>query len=119
MSNLKRRLEKLEASHSPKWYLWIKVGAEESDDEAIRRTAAEMGIRPEDIGFVDLWYLNDESPRRPVKQVDFGGHAGKETLRGYVRFEDLLLEILAERKERKAAEDSVSSQAAAESRKAV
>jgi len=85
------------------------VGAEESDDEAIRRTATEMGIRPEDIGFVDLWYLNDESPRRPIKQVDFGGHAGVETLRGYVRFEDLLLEILAERKERKAAEDSVSS----------
>jgi hypothetical protein len=107
MSNLKRRLDKLEATHSPKWYAWIYVGAEESDDEALRRTAEKHGLQPEDIGYALFWHLKDEPPVRPAKVVDFGGHAGKETLRGYFRYEDLLRRVLDRRAEEEKSRSTV------------
>jgi hypothetical protein len=108
MSNLKRRLDKLEATHSSKWFAWIFVRKDESDDEAIRRTAEEHGLRPEDIGYALFWHFQDEWPPRPTERVDFGGHAGVETLRGYFRFEDLLRRVLDRRAEEARSRSTVS-----------
>lgn len=85
LGNLKRRLERVENTVSPKHYLWVEVSAGESRSHALERACKEAGVTPEQVGAAV--FVPD------LETVDYGGHSGIETLAGYRSYEDILREL--------------------------
>jgi hypothetical protein len=73
---------------SEKWYIWVVKQPGENDDDALAREAARLGITVEEIGYAIVFQ------EEGTKSLDFGGHDGPETLRGWKSLEERLVEMI-------------------------